>query len=106
MAAQCLQVRAGRAVAVTGDADPGDQTLVLRLQRRLQRAAGAGHLVERLDIPDRVQLEEVDVVRLQPLEGPVDPGPRRLTLALTGLRGQKDVATDPRHPRSQAQLRV
>ena len=76
--AQRLEVGRRGAVAVPGDADRADQALVLRAQRSLERAALAGHLVELVEVADRVQLQQVDAVGLQPLERAVDRRARRL----------------------------
>jgi hypothetical protein len=97
-------MRLGCLRAVPGDPDVADEPLVAGAHRGLERAAGAGHLVELVEVSDGVQLEQVDAVGLQPLEGGVDLRPRRVTLALAGLGREEDALADPRHPRPEPQL--
>ena len=89
-----------------GDADVADQALVLGADGRLDGAAVAVHLAQLVEVADRVQLQQVDVVGLQPLQRPVDRRPGTLAVAVAGLRGQEDLVTDPGHPGAQPQLGV
>jgi len=61
----------GRLMPVTGDADCLGQALLLGSDCRLQRAALLGAAVEVVEVADGVQLDQVDLISLQPLEGPV-----------------------------------
>ena len=82
-------------MAVPGDADRPGQALVPGPERGLQRAARAGDPVELVQVADGVQLEQVDVVGLQPLEAAVDLRPGGLRVADAGLGGQEDPVADP-----------
>ena len=55
-------------MAVAGDADGADQPLLLRPYGRPQRAVLGEDQVELVEVADRVQLEQVDPVGLQPLQ--------------------------------------
>jgi hypothetical protein len=79
---------------------------ILRPDRRAQRATRCGGAVELAEVADRVQLQQVDMVGLQPLQGSLDLAPGRLAVTLAGLGGQEDPVPDVRHPRTEPQLRV
>ncbi len=105
-AAQPLEVRGRGLVAVPGDADVADEALVLGAGGGLEGAALARDLAQLVEVADGVQLEQVDVVGLQPLQRAVDRRPGALAVAVARLRRQEDVVADPRDPRAQPQLGV
>ncbi len=104
--AQRLEVRGGGVPPVAGDADRTDEALVDRPGRGLEGTVGTRRQVQLAGVAHGVQLQQVDPVGLQPLQRGVDLPPRRLAVALTGLRGQEDPVADPRDPRAEPQLGV
>jgi hypothetical protein len=68
VALEAATVHLGDANAVTGDADEADEALVPSSHERLDRAAGTVGDVELVGLDEVVQLHQVDLVDLQPLE--------------------------------------
>ena len=92
--------------AVAGDPDEPREPLRARLDERLQRAARPHRLVPVVRMPERVELDQVDVVDAQALERAVEVLARARGVAAARLRGEEEVVAVPRHPRRDAQLRV
>ena len=55
-------------MAVAGDADCPDQALLLRPDRGRECAVGPSRGIELIPVTDRVQLQQVNVVSLQPAQ--------------------------------------
>ena len=92
--------------AVAGDADEAGQPLVPGPHQRLDRAAGPVGHVPLVGLDQVVQLDHVDRVDLQPLEGALELGAGVVATALTGLRGEEEAGPVLGHPRADPQLRV
>ena len=102
--AQSLEVGRGSFVAVAGEPHGADQPLLLGPYRSLERTVVGEHQVELVDVADGVQLEQVDVVGLQPLERPVDRRPGGVVAAVAGLGREEDPVADGGHDRAEPQL--
>jgi hypothetical protein len=84
---------------VAGDADEADDAFVPRLDRRLQRPAFAQSDLPFDHVDEVVQLDQVDPVQAEPLEGTADLLLGPLVVTLVGLRGDEEpvrVALQPR----------
>ena len=93
-------------VAVAGDPDRAGQPLLPGPDRGLERAAGPVP-VQLLQVADRVQLDQVDVVGLQPLQAAVDLGPggvavprpvlvaRKIRSRIPGIHGPSRSSASP-----------
>ena len=92
-AVETTEVHLRHGQPVPGDADEADQALVARLDRRFERAALAqrGLPLDRVD--EVVQLEQVDAVDAEAVEGAVDLLARARSIALAGLRREEETAT-------------
>ena len=99
-------MHASDAQAVPGDADEARQAFVARPRQRLDGAAGPEGHVPLVGLDQVVELDQVDVVDAQPLERPLELGPRRVAAALAGLGGEEELVGASRHPRRQSQLGV
>ena len=90
--------------AVTGHADEANQPLLARLDDCLQRAARTHRLVPVVRMPERVQLDQVDLIDTQPFERAMDvlAGLRRAPRSSFGR--QEKILAVPCHPRADAQL--
>ena len=73
-----------------GDADEANEPLLARLDSRLQRATLAQCGLPLDDVDQVVQLQQVDVVDAQPLEGAVELLLRALVVACVRLRGDEE----------------
>src|SRR5919106_4673446 len=89
---------------MAGDADRAYEAFVSRLQRSLERTARARGATEVLDVANRVELDEVDVLDLQPLERTTDRVVRPRHGTVAGLGRQEDLTADPRHPDAESHL--
>ena len=96
----------GHREAVTGDADESYETLVARLDRRLERAAFAQRGLPLDHVDEVVQLDQVDAVDAEPVERAADLLPRALVVALAGLRRDEEARRARAQPRRDAELRV
>ena len=105
-ALEAAQVHRGDRQPVPGDADEADETLVARLDRRLERAALAQRGLPLDHVDEVVQLDQVDAVDAEPLERAPDLLLRSRVLALAGLRREEELVAVAREPRCEAQLRV
>src|SRR5919199_1219121 len=103
-AAQGLEVRRGSLVAVAGDPDGPDQALLTRLDGSLEGSAGGA--VEIFQVVYAVELDQVNLVHPQALEGGPDLAPGGILLALAGLGGEEDLIPEPGHPAPVVQLGV
>ena len=91
---------------VSRHADEADQTLLARLDGRFERAARPHHDLPLIGCNQVVKLEQVNMIRLEPLQRPMDPLPGRLIRPLAGFRRQEKLLPVPLHPRADAQFRV
>lgn len=91
---------------MAGDADRRDEALVLGSDRTLERAARTGPPIEIVERAHRVELDQVDAIDAEPIEGSPDAvvgGARRL---VAGLGREEDPVSDPRHPHAEARFCV
>ena len=89
-ALEAAEVHRGDGDAVAGDADEARQALRARLDGVLERAAGAERRLPLGFVDEVVELEQVDVIGLQPLERVLEAGLRLLVRALAGLGGEEE----------------
>ncbi len=97
-ALQRLPVRRGDRPAVAGDADVAYQALIAGGNGRFQRPARAERGLPLVRVDQVVELDQVNVVNVQPLQRAVDLLPRCGRLALAGFGRQEErppVALDP-----------
>src|SRR5215831_20566987 len=86
--------------------DKADQALTARLDGRLERPARPHRHIPVVGMPERVQLDQIDVIDPEPLERPVDVLARLARGPRAGLRGEKEVLPMASHPRPDTQLGV
>ncbi len=91
---------------VTRDADEPHETLVARLDCRLDRAAVPQRRLPLDDVNEVVQLDQVDVVDAEPVERAPDALLRALVVAVVRLCRDEEPAWLAPHPRCDAQLGV
>ena len=92
--------------AMPRHANPLDQTLLARQQRRIQRAAGAQSLVPLDRIGERVDLPQVDMVDLEPVERALDLLAGAFLVTSVTFGRQEEVVRLSFQPRRDAQLGV
>jgi hypothetical protein len=81
-------------------------SVVHRPHRGLKGPTGTRHGVERWQITDRVQLQQVDPVDPQPFQRFVDRRPRAVRRAFLHLGGKEDLIANATHPRTQPKFRI
>jgi hypothetical protein len=96
----------GRLHPVPGDADRGDEPFLTSADRTLERSAGRRPPVEIVEGPDGVELDQVNSRYLQPFDRATDAVVRLGCRWVPSLGREEDPIADPRHPRSEPQLRV
>ena len=101
VAAQRLEVGGRRRQVVPGDADPAAQPLVPGRQDGLD---GAGPGIELLQVGDRVELVEVEVVAVEEPEGLLELGPHPVTVVPERLAGHEEPVPHGRDERSEQLL--
>ena len=104
VSAQRLEVSCWGLMAVAGDADCPDHALLLRPDRGRECAVGPSRRIELSPVTDRVKLQQIDTVCLQPPQRSIDLPPSRFLVTMACLRRQEDPIADLWHPRSQPQL--
>ena len=77
---------------MAGDADEADEALVARLDRRFERAALAQCGLPLDHVDQVVQLEQIDVVDSEAVEGAADLLAGSGPIALPGLRRQEETS--------------
>ena len=90
--------------AVAGDADEARLAGVARFDGRLERAARRHRRLPLRFVDEIVELHQVDVVRLQPLQRLLDLRAGAVARALIGLRRQEEAAAMLGHPLTDASL--
>src|ERR1700674_2505205 len=90
--------------AVTGNADVAREALSARFDGVLKRAAGAQGGLPLAFIDEVVELQQVDVVGLEPLQRVFEPGLRLLVRPLTRLGREEEALAVRRHPCADAPL--
>ena len=89
-----------------GDADEANESFFTRLDHCLQGATFAQRELPLDHVGQVVQLQEVDVVDTQPIEGTVEFFLRPLVVSRVRLRGDEERGRIPLEPRRDPQLRV
>ena len=101
---QAAQVHRRHCGAVAGDADESHQALIARFAERAQGAVlRERHLPARL-VGQVVELDQVDPVRLQPLEGALEVPPGAGVVSFAGLGGEKEALAQAGHRFADAKL--
>jgi hypothetical protein len=91
---------------VPGHADETNEPLVLRLDRRPQRAGIAHRQVPLARVDEAMELDQIDAVHAQPLERPTNLLPCAFVAALGCLRGQEKARAVRAQPRREPKLRL
>ena len=86
--------------------DEADQTLLARLNSSFERAARPHDNIPLIRRYQVVKLKQVHMIRLEPVQRPMEPLPGLLVRALAGLGRQEELIAVPLHPRADAQLRL
>ena len=91
---------------VAGHADEAHEALVARLDRRLERAAGAQRGLPLDHVDEVVQLDQVDLVDAEPVERAADLLACAGAVALAGLGREEELLAVLRQPGRDPQLGV
>jgi hypothetical protein len=103
---QAAAVHLGHRQAMAGDADEAHQPLLARLDRRLEGAIGAQRGVPLDDVDQVVQLDGVDPVDAEAVEGPPDLLPGAAVGPFPRLRRDEEGARVALQPRRDPQFGV
>ena len=99
-------VHGGDGPTVACDTDEARQALLARLDRRLERAPRPHRLVPVVRMPERMELDQIDVIDAQPVERAVDVFPSLGAGSRPGLGREEEVLPVTRHPRADEELGV
>ena len=103
---QGTRVHGGHRRAVAGHTDEAHQPLLAGLDGRFQRPARSERRLPLRGVDEVVELDQVDLVDAQSLQGAADLVVRRLIGPLAGLRGEEDVRAVLLQPGTEPELRV
>ena len=90
--------------AVPGHTDVARQSFVARREQRLERATGRHRRLPLVGLDEVVQLDQVDVIDIHPLQRPFEFGSRCRAGALAGLRREEHLAAMVGQPATEAVL--
>ena len=103
---QRAPMHGGDGPAVPRDADMMNQAFLARLDRGVERPAGRQGLLPFVGMKQRVQLNQVDVIRPQSVQGSSDLVARGSVVAPVDFCGQEKFLAVSLHPRADSQFRV
>ena len=90
--------------AVAGNTDRTHQSFFSCPDRTLYRSVGAGGTIEVLEIPDGMELDQVEIVRLQAIDRAADLLICSGGGSVPGLCGEVDPVADAVHPASEVEF--
>ena len=92
--------------AVSGNSDETDEPLFPGLDRSFQGTSRRKSLLPFVGMDQRMKLDQVQLVRTEPVKGPADLFPGFLVGAFSGFGGKKKILPVFFHPWTDSQFRI